>query len=127
MADVPLPADTLDDDVNVTGVQPVVDVDLSAKSTSLGPALTGQTSTAGDDVTLDLGDDRKTVSFAVDTSASATLTVEMRSDGGTWRTADTIDYGSAVSTVETYETGFEQIRASVDTALNALEGSAKGV
>ncbi len=127
MADVPLPTDPLDDDVNVTGVEPVVDVDLAATSGALGGVTAGQTSTAGQDITLDLGDDTTTLSVAVDTNGSAVLTVEVRRTGGVWRTYDSVNYSNAVSTGESYDIGFAEARVSVDSNLNALEASAKGV
>lgn len=89
--------------------------------------VTGSTSTATTDVTLTLGDYRKDVDWFVDVSGSATLTVEVRVDGGTWRTFDTVDYGSATTEVEQYSTSFAEMRASVDANLNTLQGSAKGV
>jgi hypothetical protein len=89
--------------------------------------VTGSTGTAGTDVPLVLGDYRKDVDWFVDVSGAATLTVEVRADGGTWRTFDTVDYSSATTEVEQYSTSFAEMRASVDQNLTTLEGSAKGV
>lgn len=97
---------------------------LSRQDTS---PVTGSTTTADTDVTLTLGDYRKDVDFFVDTSGAANLTVEVRTSGGTWRTIDTINYGSATTTVESYTTRFAEIRASVDANLNVLEASSKGI
>jgi hypothetical protein len=88
--------------------------------------VTGSTSTAGNNVALVLGDYRKDTDFFVDVSGSATLTVEVRITGGTWREIDTIDYGAANTEVKQYSTSFAEIRARVDQNLNTLEASAKG-
>lgn len=89
--------------------------------------ITGSTTTAGTNVTLLLGDYRKTVNFWVDTSGSATFTVEVRIANGTWFQLDQINYSSAVSQVESYTTAFEEVRARVDSSLNNLVGISKGV
>jgi hypothetical protein len=88
-----------------------------------GP-VSGTTSTAGQDVTLTL-DGRDTFDIYVDTSGDATLTVEVRSEGGTWRPFDTVSYTGASEEVEQFVTAFYDVRASVNQNLNTLEMSGK--
>jgi hypothetical protein len=123
------------EDVTVEQINSTVTTDLSSDiGRSVGTVrvedvtpVTGSTGTTATDVTLDLGRYRSNVDWFVDVSGAATLTVEVRTDGGTWRQLDTVSYSSATTEVEQYETAFDEIRASVDANLNTLQGSAKGL
>lgn len=90
-------------------------------------AVSGSTGTATDNVALTMGRNRKAIDVFVDTSGAATLTVETRLSGGTWRAFDTVDYASATTEVEQYETAYPEIRARVDSNLNTLEAVGKGL
>ena len=107
------------EDSNGTQIDPLSNSDVSS--------VTDSTSTAATNVPLQLGEYRKDVDWFVDVSGSATLTVEVRVSGGTWRQFDTVSYSSATTEVEQYSTSFAEIRARVDSNLNTLEGSAKGI
>lgn len=76
---------------------------------------------------LDLGDVRKDLDIYVDTSGAATLTVEVSKDDSTWRTFDTVDYGSDTESMEQYDIAYQYVRAYLDTATNTVEMSSKGV
>jgi len=89
--------------------------------------VTDSTTTADEDISLTLGAYRKAVDLFVDVSGTATLTVEARKDGGTWRELDTVDYPGETNEIEQYETAFSELRASVDQNLTQLEGSSKGI
>lgn len=100
---------------------------VSSKEESQPNIQDGSTSTATNNVSLSLGPSIKDVDIFVDTSGSATLTVEVRRPGGAWREYDTVSYGSSATQVEQYSTAFSELRARVDSSLNTLELSAKGV
>lgn len=67
------------------------------------------------------------VDVFVDSSGAATLTVEVSTDGSTWRQADTVDYGSASVDFQQYEFAYEHVRAYLDTATNAVEVVGRGL
>jgi hypothetical protein len=100
---------------------------LPAVDVSKTDVVTASTSSVNDDASLVLGPYRQNVDWFVDVSGAATLTVEVRTDGGTWREFDVVEYTGATTEVEQYSTAFAEMRASVDANLNTLEGSGKGL
>lgn len=111
---------------------------LSAVDSKLGGTLTVEpdvtTATATDSGTggpnaaaVTLGPDRTLLDVHVDTSGSATLTVEVSTDGGgTWLTFHTQDYASATTEVEQFRCAFDDVRAHLDQNRNGVTISAKG-
>jgi len=89
--------------------------------------VTASTSTATTNISLSLGAFRKAVDIFADVSGSATLTVEVRKSGGSWRTADTQDYSSATTELEQYSFAYPEVRASIDQNLTELEAVGRGV
>lgn len=88
------------------------------------------TATAGNWVTLDLGDHRTGVDIAVDTSGAATLTVEVSTTGefaGEEIQADTVDYSSAATSLEQFQYRHRYVRAQVGSSLNSLEIVSRGI
>lgn len=67
------------------------------------------------------------VDVFVDTSAAATLTVEVSTDGSTWRQSDTNDYGAAATDLRQYDLAYPYVRAYLDTATNTVEVVGRGV
>lgn len=63
----------------------------------------------------------RNVDLFVDTSGSATLTVEVKSGAGSWRPGDSFTYSSSVSKIEQLETTYPNIRAYLDTNRNLVE------
>jgi hypothetical protein len=106
------PSGVLVDPREIAGSDPVTDTDSG----------TGASNAAQ----LDLESVRTIVDFYVSTSGAATLTVEVSTGGNTWREFDTVDYTSATSEVEQYETGYRFVRAYLDQNRTVIEASAKG-
>ncbi|WP_459194710.1 hypothetical protein [Halosimplex sp. J119] len=82
---------------------------------------------SGNAAELDLGALRSAFDVFVDTTGSATLTVQVSTDGQTWRTFETINYSSDTEMIEQFETSYQHVRAYLDQARNVVEMSAKGV
>jgi hypothetical protein len=107
------PGGTLIDPRKIAASDPVTDTDSG----------TGASNAAQ----LELGPVRKTVDFYVETSGSATLTVEVSTGGTTWREFDTVSYSGLTSEVEQYETSYRYVRAYLNQNRTIIEASAKGV
>lgn len=91
----------------------------------MGP-FTDRTTTAGNTATVSPGSYGQPVTIVADTSGAATLTVEVSVDGGTTWDAYTVSIGGTEGAKEEVN-GFGDVRASIDTNLNGLTVSAKGV
>lgn len=76
---------------------------------------------------IQLGDIKTNVDVFVDASATATLTVEVSTDGSTWREADSVDYGAAATDLQQYHFAYPHVRAYLDTATNTVEVVGRGV
>lgn len=105
--------------------------DVSASTVDVDPdpsILTASTSNTGSSNAAEIQLGKKRVAFdvAYDLSGSATITVEVSSDGTTWRTFQTVNSSGTNSTL-TEDTAFEYVRAYADQNLNTLEMSSKGV
>jgi hypothetical protein len=89
--------------------------------------LTDQTTGTGsaNAASLQLGADRTAFDVAYDLNGAATITIEVSSDGATWRTFKTVDDDGAATITE--DTAFDHVRAYADANVNAIEMSAKGV
>jgi len=88
------------------------------------------TSTATNNVSVDLGSISKRVGIVADVSGSATLTIEVSSSGafaGEEHAVQTVSYSSAGVNLEQFEFAFQFVRARVDQNLNTLEIAARGV
>lgn len=73
---------------------------------------------------LDMGALRSIFDVFVDTSGEATLTVEVSSDGETWRPHDSIDYAGDTDEMEQFDTAFQHVRAYLDQNHTTVEISA---
>jgi hypothetical protein len=92
------------------------------------PSIITDTTTAtgsGSAAELQLGNRRSAFDVAYSLTGSATVTVEVSSDGATWRTHTVKDDDTDGTLTE--DTAFEYVRAYADANLNAIELSAKGV
>lgn len=138
-ADLPLSVNVSDDDARVLGDVNVVDdggavLDLlsagdlplsvdadttptTAATTSAGEANAAQLDTAG----------LSEVEVLYDTSGAATVTVETSTDGNDWYQRTQYSPGSAVSAAERLTTGARYVRVFIDTNVNQVEVSSKGV
>jgi len=76
---------------------------------------------------IQLGSLRKRADIHVDTSGSATLTVEVSTDGSTWLEFETVDYSAATVEVEAFDVAFEHVRSYLDQNRNGITMSAKGI
>ncbi len=88
------------------------------------------TTTAGNNVSLDLGDLRESVDIVADVSGSATLTVSVSTTGnftGEQHNVATIDYTSSGVNLEQFDFAHQHIRASVGSNLNELEIVSRGI
>lgn len=75
---------------------------------------------------ITLGPIRRRVDIHTETSGSATLTVEVSTDGSTWLEYETISYSSAIVEVEAFDIAFEYVRAYLNQSRNGITMSAKG-
>ena len=81
---------------------------------------------SGNAAELQLGATRSVVDIHVDTSGDATLTVEVSTDGSTWRRLDTVSYTGASQYIEQYDTAYPHIRAYLNQNRTLVEMAAKG-
>lgn len=91
--------------------------------------ITDSTTSTATWISLDLGDVRNGVDVAVDISGSATLTIQVSTTGdfaGEEFEVQTIDYSSAVVSLEQFEFRHQHVRCKVDANLNNLEMIARG-
>ena len=100
------------DPLNQSDAAPRTDTDSAAGS--------------GNAAEVDLGDLRGEASIHYDTSGSATLTVEVSTDGTNWRELDTHTVGSADNGIRHYKTAYQHIRAYLNQNRNLVEISARG-
>lgn len=151
MGDIPLPDDPTTDDVDIAaqslssvGVSQNQPVDISDDSSrSLGevviptsnpavgvdtsPTSSSTTATgAGSAAQIDAGG-LSEVEVLYDTSGAATITVETSTDGNNWYERATFSPGGATQTAQLVTTGARYVRAYIDSNVNRLEVSAKGV
>lgn len=95
-------------------------------------ANTGQvsdaTATAGSSnaASVDLGTQRTNVDVFVDVSGAATLTVEVSTDGSTWREADSQTYDTE-SDLQQYHFAYQHVRAYVDANATTVEVVGRGL
>lgn len=83
---------------------------------------------AGNAATVTTGPVRTNVDVFVDTSGSATLTVEVSpDDGSTWRYLDTVSYSSSTTEMEQYDTVYPDVRAYLDQNRNVVELATGGI
>lgn len=87
------------------------------------------TSSAGasNAATINLGDAKTNVDVFVDVSGAADLTVEVSTDGSTWRQADTVSYGSASTDFQQYHLAYQHVRAYVSANATTVEVVGRGV
>jgi hypothetical protein len=88
-----------------------------------------QTTTAGDDISIPLGSYLTLVDILVDTSGSATLSIDVSNTGefsGEETTVQTVDYSSGVNQLEQFEFAYPFVQVSVDSNLNELEIVSRG-
>jgi hypothetical protein len=109
-------------DVSGTRVDPVNQSDAGQVQDS--------TTTAGNNVSLDLGDLRESVGIVADVSGAATLTVSVSTTGnfsGEQHDVVTIDYTSSGVNLEQFDFAYQHIQASVNSNLNELEIVSRGI
>lgn len=87
------------------------------------------TTTAGNNVSLDLGDLRNAVDILADVNGSATLTVSVSNTGdfSGEEHSFTIDYSNSGTNLEQFEFAYQHIQASVNQNLNELEIVSRGL
>jgi hypothetical protein len=110
------------EDGSGTQVDPINQSDTSQISDS--------TTTAGNNVSLNLGDLRESVDVIADVSGSATLTITASTTGnfsGEQHDVLSIDYTSSGVNLEQIDFAYQHIRASVDSNLNELEIVSRGI
>jgi hypothetical protein len=110
------------EDVSGTQVDPVNQSDAGQVQDS--------TTTAGNNVSLDLGDLRESVDIVADVSGAATLTVSVSTTGnfsGEQHDVATIDYTSSGVNLEQFDFAHQHIQASVNSNLNELEIVSRGI
>lgn len=121
--------------VDVTGsvnVQESTPLDVSAATvttaeTNKSPITNSTTANgASNAAQLDLAT-RTLAEVYYDVSGAATITVEVSTDGATWREHQTYSAGSAETGFLSVETGYQHVRAYADTATNTVEIASKGV
>lgn len=97
--------------------------------TTASEAVTDTTDSngSGNAASVNLGKLKTNVDVFADTSGAATLTVEVSSDGSTWREADSVDLGSATTDLQQYHFAYPHVRAYLDTATNTVEVVGRGV
>jgi hypothetical protein len=98
---------------------------LTTASDQRSDTTTGNVS--GNAAEIDLGEVRSKVDVFVDVSGAATLTVEVSTDGSTWRPADTNDYASARTDLRQYDLAYQHVRAYADTNTNIVEVVGRGL
>lgn len=76
---------------------------------------------SGNAAEIELGRVSTKVDVFADCGAATTLTVEVSTDGSTWREADTVDYGSASTDFRQYDITYPHVRAYLGAATNAVE------
>lgn len=76
---------------------------------------------------VDLGPVKTNVDVFVDTSGAADLTVEVSTDGSTWRQADTNSYGSATTDLRQYDFAYQHVRVYLSANVNTLEVVGRGL
>lgn len=96
---------------------------------SAAPVVTDTDSGTGaaNAASIQLGDVRQRADIHVDTSGSATLTVEASTDGSTWLEYETLSYSSPTVEVEAFDLAFEYVRAYLNQNRNGITMSAKGI
>ena len=60
-------------------------------------------------------------------SGAATVTIEVSTDGATWRPFESISVSQATAEIAQIDTAYQHVRAHADANLNTLELSGKGV
>ena len=75
---------------------------------------------------LALGPHRKAVDVFYDVSGAATVSLEVSTDGATWRQLHAEALDAAGSDILQFETAYQYIRAYADQNLNTLEIASKG-
>lgn len=76
---------------------------------------------------VDLGEYRTNVDVFVDVAGAATLTVEVSTDGSTWREADSVDYASESTDLQQYHLAYQHVRAYVDQNVTTVEVVGRGL
>lgn len=94
-----------------------------AEQTSASTSSTGSANAAE----IDLGRVSTKVDVFVDTSGDATLTVEVSTDGSTWRQADTNSYTGASSDLRQYDFAYKHVRAHLNQNINTVEVAGRGI
>lgn len=97
-------------------------------SNAAEPDTTSTTSSgSGNAAQVDLGRVSTKVDVFVDTSGAADLTVEVSSDGSTWRQASTTSYGSASTDLQQFDFAYQHVRAYLSANVNTLEVTTRGI
>lgn len=76
---------------------------------------------------INLGRVSTKVDVFADVSGAAAITVEVSTDGSTWREAATTDLGAAGTDLQQYDFAYEHVRAYADANLNVLEVVGRGL
>lgn len=127
MAELPLPTDPTADSVNIDGQSVSLDVSPVDVDQTNPVTATDSGTGAANAATLTLGNYRQSANIIVDTSGTATLTVEIYVDG-VWETFYETTYDSAVGMAEIFpHVASDQIRAYLDQNRNDVTIIAKGV
>lgn len=74
-----------------------------------------------------LGAQRTNVDVFVDVSGAADLTVEVSTDGDTWRQADTVSYDAAGTDLQQYHFAYPHVRAYVSANATTVEVVGRGL
>lgn len=82
---------------------------------------------SGNAAAVDLGDYRTNVDVFVDVSGAADLTVEVSTDGSTWREADSVSYGSESTDLQQYHLAYQHVRAYVSANNTVVEVVGRGL
>lgn len=91
---------------------------VSASTSSAGSSNAAQ---------IDLGSVSTEVDVFVDTSGAADLTVEVSTDGSTWREADTNSYGSDTTDFRQYDIAYQHVRAYLSANTTTVEVVGRGI
>lgn len=97
--------------------------------TNAGEQKDDATNTAGasNAASVDLGDVTTKVDVFVDVSGAADLTVEVSTDGSTWRQWDSVSYSAAATDQNQYDVAYEHVRAYVSANANVVEVVGRGI
>lgn len=82
---------------------------------------------SGNAAEIDLGRVSTKVDVFVDTSGDADLTVEVSTDGSTWRSADTNSYTGSSSDFRQYDFAYQHVRAHLNQNINTVEVVGRGI